>query len=1084
MKYGFLLLIHICCCSLLLAQPTGGELGGTVTWEDGAIGEGATITLTHLPTATKYTTYSTRRGQFLFTGLHPGSGYRLEASHLQGKGMLSDLITIKLGEVIEVVVKMREYHQQLQGVVVYSKMPKERTDHGPLGFFATGEQVNRYASGSKYFHEMLRMVPEVKEGANGEGSISVAGQNYRYNALYTDGMVSHDVFGVAAAGTYGGQAGVSPVSMEAIESIRLITTPMDAMQGHFTGAAIHTTTKRGTNRPSQTGYYYLQDARLTGRTLSEREAGWHPDKFIVTTSGASAQGAITKNRLFYFFNAERQQRQTPYFIDLGRYPGDVIKKKTLPIIRNHLLTEYGYDPGNFDEATETIYGQKLLLRLDANLKSNQQLVMTARYLETLLNKPTANDPNEIHFSHHGYRNQSTSYHISVEWRKTGQKNTAGQLLFQLTGSREQRASIGSEFPAVKLLDGEGAVFFGSDVNSMSNRSQQHILLIRKQSQRMVGSNLLSAGVEWMYGSLRQLFIPAALGYYIFGNPGDFIRRRAPVFFQRNWWTENQLAEDLSSIGEQVRVMDVAAYVSARIRLSNQLTLWLGARTQQTCFADAIPENSHVNEQIIPLYQTFRNFSILPTGERPRFSWSVSPKLAIEWKWHPQWSWQTAIAWQTGRLPLVWPTSLFANNGDRIRGFMGVGNQVNSYRLLPDWQFRDRALSTMPVANQIPLFLTTEQMSAPAQIRFHSRWMVKENGRTWYVECLINRQLREPQFTQLNLLPTERYSSGPGKRKVYSALANAAIPLPGGQMHPFRSSILLSTLSNPGTGTVLLKIGGNIPIREKVQIEWSYTNNDTRSLRDATGSIFTSVWQQTATVDGKNDPTLSSSDFGLNEKWIVGLHTGEKKKSKGSSWMLSLLWIGQSGERFSYVYAGKSLVRDNGNNGYNELMYIPTKEEIQQMSWEPFHNGIRVVREDEQAAAMERWIQTQPYLSKRRGQFAERNGGQLPFSWQCDLKLEREISLERVGLRGNVRFTLEVFNLAALLFRGAGRKWLMPGDRYQGIEILGFKDETTLLPIYQCDPDRIFLDQAVENRQFRTGQLARWLIQPGIKITLF
>lgn len=1084
MKQCFLLLMHFCCWGMLTGQPTGGELGGIVTWEDGAIGTGATVVLTHLPTTTKYTTACNSKGQFLFTGLHPGNGYRIEAHHLQGKGMLADLIGIGIGEVIQVEVKLRENSKRLKEVVVYSKMHTNKTDHGPLGFLASGEQVNRYASGSKHFHEMLRILPEVKAGTNGEGSISVAGQNYRYNALYTDGMVSHDVFGVAASGTYGGQAGVSPVSMEAIESIRLVTTPMDAMQGHFTGAAIHTTTKRGSNRPSQTGYYYFQGAKLAGRTIAEKEAGWHPDKFMVTTSGVSSQGAIVKNRLFYFFNAERQQRQIPYFIHHSEYPGDAIKKKILPIIRNHLITEYGYDPGLYDEAMEKMNGQKLLLRVDANIKSNQQIVFTARYLETFLIKPASGEVDEIHFSHHGYRNHSNSYHFSLEWKKTGQKNTAGQWLMQLTGSREERASIGNAFPAVKLLNGEGSVIFGTDVNSMTNRSQQNILLVRKQSQLLMGNILLSMGAEWMYGSLRQLFVPASLGYYIFREPGDFIRNRAPVFYQRNSWTGRLFPGDLSSESDRVRVMDAAAFVSARLRLSNHLTLWLGARTQQTWFADAVPENNYINEVIIPLFQLYRNYSILKTGQRPVFKWSASPKLAIEWKWHPQWSWQTAIAWQTGRLPLVWPTSLYANNGDRIKGFMGGGNQVSSIRLSPQWPVQSGTFFGMPVANQIPLFLITDRMSSPAQIRVHNRWVLKEKKRTFYAEWLITRQLQEPQFIQLNLMPTERYSSGAGSRKVYTAVSNASIPLPGGDIHPYQSSILLSTLENPRSGSMLLKLGGNLDFGDNAQLEWSYTNNNTRSLRDATGSVFSSVWQQTATVDGRNDPALSSSDFGINEKWVVGLHTGGKKKSRASSWMISLLWIGQSGERFSYVYAGKSIVRDNGSNGFNELMYVPTPEEIQQMVWVPFHNGIRPIGRDEQAEAMEQWIQTQPYLSKRRGQFAERNGGQLPFGWQCDVKLEREYSLEGLGMKGNVRFTLEIFNLAALLFRGAGRKWEMPSDRYPGIEILGFRDENSLVPLYQCDPDRIFREPVREGGQFRMGQLSRWLIQPGIKVSLF
>jgi hypothetical protein len=1081
-RIGFFALL-LCFTTPNIAQPTTGELNGSVSWEDGAQAVGVTVSLTHLPTGTNYTTTCNRQGKFFFAGLHPGNGYKLEASHLQGKASFPELFHIGLGEVTRINIRLTEQIPTIKEVVVYTNRQKLQNDEGPMGRMITGEELNRYASGTRQLHELFRQLPEVKTDGNGDGSISVAGQNYRYNAIYTDGMISHDVFGISASGTYGGQAGISPVSMEAIEACKLVTTPMDAMQGHFTGAAIHTISKRGSNRSSSNGYTFFQNSEIAGQTLEEKKVGGSPKNLLVTTSGVSTQGAMVRNRLFYFFNVEQQIRQLPYFIHYGDYPGELIHKKWIPIIRNQLISEYGYDPGNIEEMQEKAEGQKILLRIDANLKSNHQLVFTGRYLSTRIEKPGSGGFDEIHFSNNGYRYQSDSYHLSLEWRKNSSHNRHGQWLLQLTGSTDVRRALGSPFPRVKIMDEAGAAWLGSDINSMLNQTRQRILVVRKHSQRMMGRHLLAAGFEGIYGTLHQVFVPAAWGYFVFSDPADFIKRRAPVFYRRNYYGDDPFATVIIPETTPVRILDGAVYANIRLKVSEKLTVWLGARWQQTWLTEAVPENKYVNDTIIPLFTNYRQQAILPTGESPRLQWTFHPKAALEWNWHKNNTWQVAIAWQSGRLPLVWPASLYANNGDRMRGLIKTGAGLSAYRLLPSWQVQPVGSQSDRGANQIPLFLISEKMSLPAQLRVHFRWILKEKRNTWLAECLVTRQINEPTFTQLNLLPSERFSAGPGPRKVYGLKNNASIPLSGGELHPFASSILLSNLYRSGAGSMLVKVGGNWWIGKNAQIEWSYANNATYSLQDATGSLFSSVWQQTETVQGKNDPGLSFSDFGIREKWVLGFTTAGMSMDKKSGWSISCIWVGQTGERYSYVYSGKSMIRDNGINGFNELMYIPTREEIQQMNWVPFHNGIRPISASEQAEGMEQWIQTQPYLMGRRGQFAERNGAELPFQWQCDLKLERRFSLLLMGQKIGLQFSIEFFNLAALIFPEAGRKFSLPDRQWVGIEFLGYRDEINLEPLFRFDPDRIFRSPLRENSQFRVGQLSRWLIQPGLKITI-
>lgn len=1085
LRYGLL-----CCWAGLspwgaFGQPTTGELKGKISWDDGAIAHGVIVTLTHLPSGTRYTTLSNQRGLYLFSGVHPGSGYTLEASHVQGRATRIENIRIGLGEVSEAMLLLHDKAvNRLTPVTVYAQSKKREQGDGLFDFVASGEEMTRFASASRQLHESLRILPEVTINAHGMGSVSVAGQNYRYNAVYTDGMVSHDIFGIASSGTYGGLSGISPVSMEAIEMCKLVTTPTDAMQGHFTGAALHTITKRGSNRPSTTGYHYFQPPSLTGQTANERNAGWRPKDFHVSTSGISTQGAFKRNRLFYFFNVEEQRRQIPYFIHTDHYPGEAIKNKILPIIRNQLIAAYGYDPGSYDAAKETATGQKILLRVDAILKKNQQLIFTGRYLSTALQKPGSGHTDEIHFSNNGYQFNAESYHLSIEWRKNKEKNRSAQWLLQMTHADDVRGAMGTPFPRVKINDGQGSIWLGTEPNSVVNRTQQWVGIIRKQNQWMIDRHTIHAGIEGMYVAFSHLFIPYQLGYFIFDEPADFIKKRAPVFYRINYgWKEGSAGNRASNL-QPIDMWDLSSYASIRMQLSDRVTVWLGGRLQKTLFNKSVEENDFVNNQLIPLYAAYRTFNAANTGIRPELRWSFGPKAAIEWKWKNGWAWQTALAWQAGRLPLVWPAALYANNGNRLRGFMAVGAGLDAYRLLPIHANSRGGTTQTIVANQIPLYLMEEKMQLPAQMRLHTKLIFRDEQKSFFAEWLYTQNRREPSFTQLNLLPTERYSAEPGKRKVYQAGGNAAIPLPGGIAHPYTYSILLSTRSSSGAESTLWKVGGQLRLTQHLQLEGAYAHNFSQSYHDATGSIFSSLWQQTASVQGKNDLALSPSDFGVREKVVVGFSAAKTSVDKQTNWSFSLLWVGQSGDRFSYVYTGNSLVRDNGVNGFNELMYVPTMEEVKQMQWVPFHNGTRPIGTLEQAEAMEQWIQTQPYLMQRRGNFAMRNGAEMMFQWQCDLKLEWQQNFHWVAQQGRVTITLECFNLAALLFRGGGRKFMLPDNRYRGISFLGFRDETSLTPLFRCDPDQLFRDQVTEIAGFQSGRLSRWLVQTGIKITLY
>ena len=172
--------------------------------------------------------------------------------------------------------------------------------------------------------------------------------NNRYNAIYIDGAVNNDVFGLAGSGTNGGQTGVNPFSVDAIESFQVQVAPYDVKVGGFAGGAVNAVSRSGTNEFEASSYYFYRNQNLAGKTPSiltgegeEREK--LPD-FNAQTYGIRLGGALIENKLFYFINYERQEDETPAPFNISNYRGNSTAAD-LDNLANFVSTTYGYDVG-------------------------------------------------------------------------------------------------------------------------------------------------------------------------------------------------------------------------------------------------------------------------------------------------------------------------------------------------------------------------------------------------------------------------------------------------------------------------------------------------------------------------------------------------------------------------------------------------------------------------------------------------------------------------------------------------------------------------------------------------------------------
>lgn len=172
----------------------------------------------------------------------------------------------------------------LKEVIVNAKMGN-KSNFG-IESSINSRQISSLPSISRNLQDFVKLIPQAK--VNGDGMMSFAGQNNKYNAFFIDGSNTNDMLGIANNGSAGGRTDASPISMEAIEEIKVLQSPYDVQYSNFTGASINAITKSGTNQFKSSAWYFFSNEKMAGKFedkkldhFSNQTAGIKNDKRTV-----------------------------------------------------------------------------------------------------------------------------------------------------------------------------------------------------------------------------------------------------------------------------------------------------------------------------------------------------------------------------------------------------------------------------------------------------------------------------------------------------------------------------------------------------------------------------------------------------------------------------------------------------------------------------------------------------------------------------------------------------------------------------------------------------------------------------------
>ena len=1043
---------------------TTASISGQLT--EGDSGEpliGATVQAIHTPSGSTYGNVTDVDGYFRIPGMRVGGPYTITASYVGYQPVILENVQLSLGQSFTFDQALSTSAVELAGIEVVSS----RSDI--FNGNATGaetnvsqEQIDVLPTVARAVGDYARLTPQatVSEGDDGF-SISVGGMNNRYNAFYVDGAVNNDVFGLAGSGFNGGQTGVSPISVDAIESFQINIAPFDVRVAGFAGAAISAITRSGTNNTEASVYGFFRNQNLIATQL---DGGADIAPFTAHTEGFRIGGPIIKNKLFYFFNYERQREETPLPFDTDDYIGDSSIGR-IDSLSDFLQSEYGYAAGTFTNNQRFLNSDKVTAKFDYNINEDNKLALRIGYVGADNLEGTQSNNRNINFLNGSERFEAKTYSAALELNTILGNNMSNALTVGFTAQRDDRDPNGTPFPRVSLRDGSGTITFGSEPFSTANLLNQDVLTITDNFEIYRGKHAITIGTNLEFYRADNLFIAFNYGNYLYNNVDDFFEGNRPRQFSRNYSLVDNISGDESSAIASFNAGTAGLYVQDRYQVNNNLTVTLGLRADLPFYEDT-PDNPTFNAETLPRLQEFYDTRGAQIGDFVKPQLLISPRLGFNWDIMGDRSAQMrgGIGVFTSRAPLVWVGGAFNNYGQNVGALFLREDFADVPFFTPDIQNQPPGevnVDERPQGGQIDLF--AEDFKLPQFLKANLAIDKKlPFGFIGTIDLLYNKTLQNVAYQNINLRPAiGQLEGGPDDRNLYNR---------GDEIDGTYDRILLGYNTSEGYA-YNLTASLSRPFSNGLFLQASYSYGDAYAVFDGTSSQNSSQWRGINSIEGRNiDQPLTRSDFAAGHRFVG---TVSYRLSGQDGWGTTLTLFSETAQRGTY-----SLIYDNGEDLTNEdsrnraLIYIPeTQADINLVDDGDLSAA-------EQWSALDAFLSNNDYTKDNRGQYAERNSNFGPWSTVMDFKFLQDIPLANAG-KHKLQLSFDVFNLTNLINKDWGRRRII-FNQYELISFRGFEEDTNV-PTFTFDPDILDENNEIDPFLDDSGiQSSRWQGQIGLR----
>ncbi len=281
-------------------QSVSGELNGTIYDPSGAVVPGATVVATNVATGVEATTTATTSGQYHIGNL-PGGTYKLTVS-VKGfnKAELTN-VTVELNKASTANVTLQVGQTATTVEVSGAGVSIDTSTAQVASTFETRQLADlpTTSSGSGVINLSLLASGVSTSGAVGVGTgPSVGGQRPRNNNFTVEGIDNNSK---SVTGP------LSTIPNDAVAEFTLLSNQFSPEYGHSAGGQFNQVVKSGTNAFHGMALEYLQNRKFNALDQQSIVDGvTSKQRFDDNRFGGNIGGPIRKNKLFFFFDLERE----------------------------------------------------------------------------------------------------------------------------------------------------------------------------------------------------------------------------------------------------------------------------------------------------------------------------------------------------------------------------------------------------------------------------------------------------------------------------------------------------------------------------------------------------------------------------------------------------------------------------------------------------------------------------------------------------------------------------------------------------------------------------------------------------------
>ncbi|MCK9448630.1 MAG: carboxypeptidase regulatory-like domain-containing protein [Bacteroidales bacterium] len=1007
------------------AQITTSSMNGRVTDQEGPIA-GATVVAIHAPSGTSYGTITNADGRFMLTGMRVGGPYRVEVSFVGfGKSITED-ISLTLGETYTLRVKLVEESIALGEVIVSAPVTKFATEKTGATTNISNEDLITMPTITRGIQDIARLSPY----ANG---MSFAGGDGRSTNFTVDGANFNNNFGLSSNLPGGG----NPISLDAIEEVQVVVAPFDVRQTNFIGGGINAITKSGTNRFRGTAYTYYNNQDMRGNRIDEIDFGARDDE-STQTYGLSLGGPIIKNKLFFFVNGEYELK--PGQVVTWRPSENGVANTDLQLsrtsisdmekVKQHLISNYGYDPGSYTGYPADQSNRKLMARIDWNINDANKLSVRYNYTKNQTWFPTNGNSTDaglrnstmnrisqhsMAFSNSIYSQDNIVNSFAFDLNSRFSNSISNQFLTTYTKIADIRGSNSSPFPFIDIMYGvnpdgsqivEPYISAGYELFTWNNGVHNNIFNIIDNVNVYRNKHKFTFGVSFEHQMANNSYMRNGTGYYRYASLEDFLNQAAPRDFAITYGYDGE-----KNPAAEVAFNQFGLYAQDEFSVNPNFKLTYGLRADYLVYEDNLIGNNAISALDF-------GGKTINTGAWPTAKIQISPRVGFNWNvmGDETLKLRGGTGLFAGRLPLVFFTNMPTNSG-MVQGSYAAVTRYDSdgnitsvdpnLALLAGPMITD--VSEMISRLGLPNTITPEDGALPRDINgidpeFKMPQVWKTSVALDYqvpasfpfsftVEGIFTKTLNGVMLKNYDLRePDDSWArfSGPDDRYIY--------PSSNDLSYNNRNAYILSN-TDEGWGAI-----GNIsvfaePVRD-LDIMVSYTKTELKEVSGMPGSNAASAYTGLVQIDGPHLPGVQRSQYVMPSQLIasVSYKLPWSNNEMKSATRINLFYNGFTPYGNSFVYANDM----NGDGIISDLIYIPKNK-----------GDIKFISQEDEDAFF-KFLEQDNYLSKHKGEYAEAYSARAPWVNRFDLRVAREYYFNVAGQRNTLQFSLDVLNFGNLL----------------------------------------------------------------------